>query len=160
MKVTIRPLEKKDNTAIARIIRAVLKEHGVDRPGTVFTDPTTDDLFNLFNTEKALYWVAEIDNEIVGGCGIYPTIGLPADCIELVKLYLLKSTRGTGLGKQLMNNCAEKAKELGFTSLYLETMPELSNAIGLYQSLGYKKLNSSLGNSGHFACDVWMLKTL
>lgn len=160
MKITIRPLEEKDNSTIARIIRTVLKEHGVDKPGTVFTDPTTDNLYKLFLTKKAMYWVAEVDGEIVGGCGIYPTIGLPAKCTELVKLYLLKTVRGLGLGKQLMNKCAEEAKTFGYTSLYLETMPELSNAIGLYESLEYKKLATSLGDSGHFACDVWMLKNL
>ena len=90
MKIELRPITKYDNIAIASVIRSILKEHGVNKPGTVFTDPTTDNLFELFEMENSNYWVALVDNEIVGGCGIYPTIGLPDGCIELVKLYVLK----------------------------------------------------------------------
>lgn len=160
MKIELRPITKYDNIAIASVIRSILKEHGVNKPGTVFTDPTTDNLFELFEMENSNYWVALVDNEIVGGCGIYPTIGLPDGCIELVKLYVLKKARGLGLGKKLMLESAKLATELGYKEIYLETMPELSNAIGLYEELGYKRLNAPLGDSGHFACDIWMLNQL
>ena len=85
---------------------------------------------------------------------------MPKNCIELVKLYVLNKTRGLGLGKKLMLQCAKTASELGYKEIYLETMPELSNAIGLYEELGYQKLKAPLGDSGHFACDIWMLNQL
>jgi len=44
--------------------------------------------------------------------------------------------------------------------MYLESMPELSNAIGMYQKNGFKKITGPLGNSGHTGCDVWMIKEL
>ena len=59
-----------------------------------------------------------------------------------------------------MLESAKLATELGYKEIYLETMPELSNAIGLYEELGYKRLNAPLGDSGHFACDIWMLNQL
>ena len=158
--VFIRPIEKKDNEVIAALIRSVLKEHGVDKPGTVFTDPTTDQLFELFQTDHCAYFVAELNNEIVGACGIYPTKGLPENCVELVKLYVSKEGRNKGVATELMKMSFEKAKNFGFTSVYLETMPELTNAIHLYERVGFELLNHSLGNSGHFACTIWMLKNL
>jgi putative acetyltransferase len=42
--------------------------------------------------------VAEIDNEIVGCCGIYPANGLPRNCAELVKVYLAARSGGKGIG--------------------------------------------------------------
>lgn len=153
----IRAIRQEDNVRLAKVIRGVLTEHGVDRPGTVFTDPTTDALFELFQEDDAFYFVAENGGSILGGSGIYPTKGLPEGCIELVKIYLDANTRGKGVGKLLMQNCIDKAKEFGFTSIYLETMPELSNAIGLYEKMGFKKLDERLGDSGHFACDLWMV---
>lgn len=160
MEYTIRNIRREDNPIIARVIRSVLEEHGMNKPGTVYTDPTTDDLFSLFQAPKSAYYVVESKGEIVGGCGVFPTNGLPEDCAELVKLYLLSSSRGLGIGKTLLEKCSEDAKAMGYQSLYLESMPELSTAIGLYLSLGYQKIDAPMGNSGHFACDLWMTKEL
>ncbi|MFT5780360.1 MAG: putative acetyltransferase [Crocinitomicaceae bacterium] len=156
--VNFRKIESRDNLELAALIRGVLKEHGIDKPGTVYTDPTTDALFELFEREKAIYWIAEMNGRMVGGCGIYPTPGLDADCTELVKLYVNSKTRGLGLGRELMNISINSAIETGYSKIYLETLPELSSAIGLYESLGFKSLSAPLGNSGHFACNLWMLK--
>lgn len=160
MSILIRPIEKKDNSKLAAVIRSVLTEHGMNKPGTAFTDPTTDNLFGLFQVHNSCYWVVEHEDEILGGCGLYPTEGLPLNCVELVKLYLSKELRGQGIGKQLMGMCTKKAIDWSFTQIYLESMPELNNAVGLYEKLGYSVLNKPLGNSGHFACDLWMAKTL
>ncbi|MEZ5034504.1 MAG: hypothetical protein R2796_05915 [Chitinophagaceae bacterium] len=92
MNFTLRPIEANDNPVIAKIIRAVLTEFKVNKPGTVFSDPTTDRLYEVFLTEKSIYNIAELNGEIVGGCGIFPTKGLPKDTCELVKMYLLPHT--------------------------------------------------------------------
>jgi putative acetyltransferase len=160
MDLHIRQIESFDNENVAILIRSVLKEHGVDKPGTVYTDPTTDNLYELFQTPGSVYWLAELEGEIVGACGIFPTNGLPQACAELVKLYVSKSARNKGIGMQLMEKSIQSAKEMGYTSLYLETLPELSKAISLYESLGFKKLEQAMGSSGHFACEIWMLKEL
>jgi putative acetyltransferase len=156
----IRPLIKEDNKEIAAIIRSVLAEFKANRLGTVYYDPTTDDLFSLFQTKRSAYFIATINNEIVGGSGVYPTLDLPEGCCELVKLYLSPFARGEGVGKALIQQCFISAKEFGYKSMYLETMPELSTAVGLYEQLGFKYLQRPSGNSGHFGCDIWMLKDL
>lgn len=160
MSILIRPIEEKDNVKLAGLIRSVLTEHGMNKPGTVYTDPTTDNLFDLFKVNNSCYWVVEQGDAILGGCGLYPTEGLPKNCVELVKLYLSQELRGLGIGKKLMEMCTEAAINLGFTQIYLESMPELNSAVGLYEKLGYSTLNKPMGNSGHFACDLWMVKTL
>lgn len=160
MNADFRQIEANDNIELAAVIRSVLKEHGVDKPGTVYTDPTTDSLFELFQSAGSIYWIATVAGKIVGGCGIFPTSGLPDKCAELVKLYVCSAQRGKGIGLQLMEICFRSAKELGYEQLYLETLPELSKAVGLYQQLGFENLSKPLGDSGHFACNIWMLKSL
>lgn len=157
---SIRFIEPKDNVALAAVIRAALTEFGANKPGTVYFDPTTDNLSALFESPGSVYYVAEKDNEILGGCGIFPTVGLPDKTCELVKLYLAPGSRGTGLGKALMLKAMAWAKEAGYEQVYLETMPELSNAVTMYEKLGYNRLPKSLGNSGHDGCSIWMLKAL
>ena len=159
-KIEFRPIEMQDSKELATLIRSVLEEYGADKPGTVYTDPTTDSLFELFQTKGSFYWIALRGNEIIGGCGIFPTLGLPEKCTELVKLYVSKTSRGTGIGYKLIEICLKQAKEAGYSSIYLETMPELSKAAGLYAQMGFQKLEKALGNSGHFACDLWMLKEI
>ena len=158
--ITIRPIQATDNEALAKVIRDALTEFGANKPGTVYFDPTTDALYELFRTQGAFYYVAIINDELVGGCGIFPTENLPTGTCELVKLYLKSSARGTGLGKQLMLQSMEWAKANGYEQIYLESMPELSKAVSIYENVGFTRLKAPLGNSGHCGCDIWMLKQL
>jgi len=159
-KITIRKIEATDNAALAKIVKGTLAEFGANHPNTVYYDPTTDALFELFQKERAAYNVAEVNGEIVGGGGIYPTDGLPDDTCELVKMYLLPEARGLGLGKILINKCIEQARENGFKKIYLETMPELKQALNVYAKFGFEYLKGPMGNSGHTGCSLWMLKNL
>jgi putative acetyltransferase len=158
--ICIRPIRVSDNSDIAGIIRRTLAEFGANKPGTVYFDPTTDHLSELFSTPASAYFIAEVDGKIAGGSGIYPTPGLPAGCCELVKLYLHSDMRGLGIGIQLMEKCFQQAIHFGFREVYLETMPELRKAIGLYEKAGFTYLPGPLGRSGHFGCDLWMIKKL
>ncbi|GAB2797485.1 GNAT family N-acetyltransferase [Rhabdobacter roseus] len=158
--MTIRPIQQADNQPLADVIRAVFREFGIDRPGTVYTDPTTDRLYELFREPGSVYWVAEKDGVIMGGCGLYPTPGLPPGCAELVKFYLARSVRGQGAGRQLMQRSVESARELGYAQLYLESFPELAQAVSMYEKAGFQPLEGPLGNSGHYACTIWMLKEM
>ncbi|MCF8214008.1 MAG: GNAT family N-acetyltransferase [Chitinophagaceae bacterium] len=158
--INIRPISIADNPLIATIIRSCLTEFGANKPGTVYYDKTTDQLFELFQENGAAYFIAEQEGNIVGGGGIFPSPGLPAGTCELVKMYLLPTARGTGIGAILMNKCMSKAKEMGFVSMYIETLPELKKAISVYEKFGFNYLDKPLGDTGHFGCSVWMLKSL
>ena len=89
--ITIRTISPADNQELAAVIRATLKEFGANRPGTVYFDPTTDQLFELFQTPNSFYQVAIHNDHVIGGGGIFHSDGLPADTCELVKMYLLTS---------------------------------------------------------------------
>ena len=160
MGITIRAIEQKDNPVLAELIRSVFREFKIDRPGTVYTDAATDNLYELFATPKSKYWVAEEEGKILGGCGIYPTKELPEGCAELVKFYLSVESRGKGIGKQLMEMNFGSAGDFGYKQLYLESFPELGKAVGMYKKAGFSHIDHPLGNSGHYACNIWMIKIL
>ncbi|MFA5326810.1 MAG: GNAT family N-acetyltransferase [Prolixibacteraceae bacterium] len=160
VKINIRPIKPDDNKELAVIVRNTLAEFGAARPGTVFFDPTTDDLYELFRMPKSAYFVAESDGKILGGGGIFPTEGLPADTCELVKMYLLPEARGIGLGRTLIEKCLETAREFGFNQIYLETLDELHLALKIYAKFGFEYLKAPLGQTKHFGCGLWMLKQL
>ncbi|QHS60507.1 GNAT family N-acetyltransferase [Chitinophaga agri] len=161
MPVTIRNIIPADNAPLAAIIRATFDEFDtVPKTGTVYSDPETDKLYDLFQTPGSAYFIAEEDGVILGGCGLFPTRGLPEGCAELVKYYLSSAARGKGIGKTLMERTFEGAKELGYKEIYLESFPDFTKAISIYEKADFRYLDKPLGNSGHFACTVWMLKTL
>jgi len=157
----IRPIKQSDNLELAKIIRATLTEFGANHPGTVYYDSTTDALFELFQRPRSVYYVAvNEDGKIVGGGGIFPTEGLPEDTCELVKMYLLPEERGKGLGGLIIVKCLQTAKDLGFDQIYIESMPELVQALKVYERFGFKYLSAPLGDSGHFGCELWMIRAL
>jgi putative acetyltransferase len=158
--IQIRTIQPEDNRQLAQIIRATLTEFGANHPGTVFYDSTTDSLYELFRKELSVYFIAETDGKIVGGGGIYPTIGLPEKTCELVKMYLLPEARGKGLGRLIIEKCLQTAKEFGFEQIYIESMPELNLALKVYERFGFKYLSAPLGDSGHFGCELWMIRKL
>ncbi|TAF93071.1 MAG: GNAT family N-acetyltransferase [Bacteroidetes bacterium] len=153
------PIQPQYNAAIAAIIRNSLAEFGANLPGTVYFDPTTDDLASLFAT-AGKYWVLVQNGEVLGGGGWYPTPGLPKGYAELVKLYLAPKARGLGYGKLLMNKVAHDALNTGYTQLYLESLPQLHQAVKLYTQQGYTAIDAALGESGHFGCTIFMIKKL
>ena len=158
--IRIRTIQPSDNPELAVIVRNTLTEFGANVPGTVYFDPTTDALFELFQTPKSAYFVAEAKGKIVGGGGIYPTEGLSEGTCELVKMYLLPEARGMGLGRTLIERCLETARVNGFQQMYLETLPELHLAVKVYEKFGFEYLSAPLGDSKHFGCGLWMLKKL
>lgn len=160
MSIQIRIIKSTDNAALAKIIRDTFVEFNAPLTGTVYSDPQTDQLYEVFQSEGSAYFVAVLDGELLGGCGVYPTEGLPQGCGELVKFYLSPASRGKGLGRLLMEQTFDAAQKLGYQQLYLETFPELATAVSLYRKAGFYDIDQQLGNSGHYATSIWMLKDL
>jgi putative acetyltransferase len=160
MNVTFRQVEEKDNLALANLIRQVFEEHDAPQTGTIYSDPTTDNLYELFQTAGSVLVIAEVEDKIIGCCGIYPSDELPEDYAELVKFYMSKDARGKGIGRELLEKCIDLAVIYEYTHLYLESLPEYSKAVGMYEKEGFVKLNKPLGKFEHTSCSIWMLKKL
>ena len=158
--IVIRKILPADNPVIAEIIRNSLAEFGANKKGTVYYDESTDHLYELFQKEGSVYYVAEQNGSLLGGAGIYPSPGLPDGVAELVKMYLRREARGLGLGRKMIDMCIDYAAGYGYHTIYLETMPELKKAVSVYEKFGFEYLKGPMGNTGHFGCDVWMQKKI
>ena len=161
----LRPLTKADNSQVADVIRKVSAEYGLTADkGYGVADPTLDDMYSVYDQQGAAYWVVEYQGEIVSGGGFAPLTGEPNVCepnvCELQKMYFLPQTRGHGLAKRIVALSLQLAKQFGYQQCYLETTECLREAVGLYEKLGFEHLDAPLGQTGHDACEVVMLKTL
>ena len=75
-------------------------------------------------------------------------------------MYLYPDVRGIGLGKLLIGKCLDEARRSGYRNVYIETMPELRQALRVYEKFGFEYIDHALGNTGHFGCELWMIKKL
>ena len=156
----IREIKPEDNLQVAQVIREVLIEFGVPKVGTAYEDKATDLMFENYQKEKATYFVIEHHRKIVGGAGIAPLDNFEGNICELQKMYFLPIVRGKGLGTKLISKCLEKAKCYDFESCYLETMPYMDAARALYKKNDFTSLEKPMGNTGHYSCNLWMIKDL
>ncbi|OYU82119.1 MAG: GNAT family N-acetyltransferase [Flavobacterium sp. BFFFF1] len=158
--MVIRQIEKQDNEKVALLIRAVLSEFDVPKVGTAYADPQLDYMFEAYGVPRAVYFVIEENEIIIGGAGIMQLANESDTICELQKMYFLPEARGRGLGNQMMELCLTAAAGFGFEKCYLETMPYMKAAQKLYVLSGFEYLDSPMGCTGHTSCPVWMIKSL
>lgn len=156
----IREIQLEDNPKIAQAIRDILIEFGVPKVGTAYADTILDTLYEAYQFKKAMYYVIEKDRKIYGGAGIKQLDNYTGNVCELQKMYFSPQARGIGLGSEMMKICLQKAKEFGFEKCYLETLPYMESARKLYRKVGFKDLDAPMGDTGHYSCNLWMLKKL
>ncbi|ODN42297.1 GNAT family N-acetyltransferase [Piscirickettsia litoralis] len=159
MRVRLRKITSHDDVAMAQIIRGVLTEFGANRPGFAWQDPEIDYLSCAYDKQGAAYYVIEDDKKIMGGGGLMALAGVAGIC-ELQKMYLLPASRGLGLGMKLIDKLIDTATKFGYQACYLETLLCMEGANHLYQKTGFKRLDQSLGDTGHSSCDAFYVKKL
>lgn len=156
--IKIRSIESRDNEAIAHIILNVFDEYGLlGKDGFSFSDPALYRLSEVYQSENSHYWVVELDGVVSGGVGIGPI--QPGYC-ELQKLFFLPSVRGKGIARRMVLDALEFARQAGYRYCYLESTAVLKESLKLYESVGFKYVTQRVGNSGHHACEILMLKEL
>lgn len=159
-EVLIREIRPADNKEVARVVREVLVEMGVPKVGTAYADAALDRMYETYNVPKATYFVIDDGGEILGCAGVAQLENYDGNVCELQKMYFLKAARGRGLGAKMMQACLDRAREFGFEKCYLETMPYMEDAQKLYRKTGFEYIDAPMGDTGHYSCPVWMLKTL
>lgn len=160
MPVTIRPIEARDDTAVAAIIRRVMPEFGADGPGFALHDAEVDAMAAAYGAPRRAYFVVEEDGRVLGGAGIAPLDNGEADLCELRKMYFLPELRGRGVGGALMERCLDAARHHGYRRCYIETLTGMDAAQALYLRHGFRRIEGSLGSTGHFGCDRFYLREL
>ncbi len=159
--IEYREIKKSDNNPLGEVMEKVLIEYNAVEGGSMLGDPTCFSMYNQYTDKNSIYYVAILNGKLVGGCGVKRISNIDNDGIcELQRMYLLKEARGKKIGKTLIEMCITKAKEFGFNEMYIESFPQMKEAISLYSKNGFYNIDYRIGNTGHDACDVKMLKKL
>lgn len=140
-EITFRSATNEDAEQIKKIVYGVLEEYGlVPEPGG--TDIDLEDIDKHYLQRGGVFEVLEdTRGNIVGTVGLYP-LTYPVDSetpktVELRKMYFLPGLRGHGWGKKTLTRMIERARQLGYKRITLETHSSLKEAIGLYKSFGF-----------------------
>ncbi len=134
------PISSKYDEEMAKIVRSNLKAKGLDIPGTAYFDESLDHLSEYYEKEGRAYYVLLRDGLVAGGVGISEFGGMEG-CCELQKLYLRQDMQGDGYGYMMVRFIEEKARDLGYSRIYLETHTNLAAAIHIYEKLGYERID-------------------
>jgi ribosomal protein S18 acetylase RimI-like enzyme len=99
--------------------------------------------------------VARDGEEIVGCVALRP---LEAGACEMKRLYVRLSARGSGAGRALAEASIARARELGYATMRLDTMPTMNAARALYVSLGFRPIERYNDNpiEGVLFFELWL----
>ena len=130
----LRQATNADAEYITALVFDVLAEYDL-KPDPDGTDADLKDIEQSYFRQGGTFFVLELrDETIVGSYGLCKT---DEQTCELRKMYLPPNHRGKGWGKYMMNHALAQAKNLGFSTMTLETASVLKEAITLYKTFGF-----------------------
>ncbi|MER3482227.1 MAG: N-acetyltransferase [Meiothermus sp.] len=131
MNVTIRP--ERPDTEVSKGLIAELE--------AVLNPLYPPESRHGYSVEKLIqqgvaFFVSRVD-EVPAGCG---GVQLFPDYAELKRMYVRPQFRGLGLGRRMIHHLADYAVQHGMKILRLETGVSQTEAIGLYESFGFRRV--------------------
>lgn len=97
---------------------------------------TYDVLQEELNNPNSEYFVAKLENNILGFAGIWKAV----DDVHITDIVVKKSNRQTGIGSKLLEKLIQTAKSQNFNSITLEVNEHSLPAINLYLKYGFKNV--------------------
>lgn len=94
-----------------------------------------ESLPKMYGPPNGRAFVATEGNEIIG-CGAYRRFD-ETSC-EMKRVFVASKFQGAGLGRNICNELLSAAEKDGYESMKLDTGKIMTEAIGMYQSLGFE----------------------
>jgi len=124
-------------------------EHSVERYATWIADPAY------------AVWIAETALEApIGYAVLSPPqldLAVPADALELKRIYTLAGWQGTGLGPRLIETVIAEARQRGAKDLYLCVYESNARARAFYARHGFTKVGEQYFPVGDTPFTDWVL---
>lgn len=78
------------------------------------------------------------DSELAGGIALRK---IGDGICEMKRLYLRENSRGSGIGRELIEKLIEEARKIGYKKMRLDTFPpKMGKAVQLYESHGFYEI--------------------
>jgi GNAT superfamily N-acetyltransferase len=142
----IRRYEPGDKHAIRRLHDDALNEVGAHL-GTGPWDDDLDDIEGVYLESGGEFLVGILEGEVVAMGAIKR---ISPDAAEVKRMRVKPGLQGRGYGQTLLDDLHDRATDLGYTTLHLDTTVQQRAARGLYLKNGYREVGR--GSIGPFAC--------
>ena len=135
---TIRPVSSDAHVAmVAELLEAYAASLPIDLSHEGFAEEVEGLPGEYVPPRGALLLALDTAGAAVGCVGLRP---LPIqDACEMKRLYVAPTCRGLGLGKALGAAIIREAKNGGYSTMYLDTLPGMKAAQLLYHALGFEQ---------------------
>jgi DNA-binding MarR family transcriptional regulator/N-acetylglutamate synthase-like GNAT family acetyltransferase len=133
------------------------KEYHYDERFEALVAEIVAEFIQNLDTTRERCWIAEKDGERVG------SVLLVKKSAAVAKLRLLlvePSARGLGIGKRLVDECINFARDAGYKKILLWTQSELAAARGIYKSAGFQPVAEERHDSWsrkNLVAETWAL---
>jgi ribosomal protein S18 acetylase RimI-like enzyme len=149
-----------DYKIIADLSTIIWKEHYTDIIGSRQVDymlkkyQTVEAIKDQIE-EGALYYLITHQGSTVGYLSYYKK----KDCLFLSKIYILKESRGKGIGKKTMHFLETTAEHLGYKTLSLTVNKNNKETIKAYEKMGFKQVRDIVIDIGNdFVMDDYLME--
>lgn len=129
----LRPYRQSDHEQVASLHELSPREAG-DHQGDGQLDDDLRDIAAAYTADGGEFWVGEIDGTIAATGAFRQT---PSETAEITRLRVASGYRGRGFGRLMLDKLEERAKELGYVLLHLETPEGEEAARKLFDRAGY-----------------------
>lgn len=102
----------------------------------------TADFLDNYDPVTERCWIAERDGKIIGSIMLVNDRSSQDNAAKLRLLLVEPTARGLGLGQDLVRQCTEFARGVGYSRIHLWTNSILLSARRLYEKEGYKLKSS------------------
>jgi GNAT superfamily N-acetyltransferase len=151
MEIRVRDLGPDEADVVRDLVIAGLTE----RWGAV--DPTLNadlaDLAGAYPGSRTVVATAH-GGTIVGTGTVTPRSTAEA---EVLRMSVARHVRGTGVGRQILDELVDIARAWGAHRVVLETTATWSDAVAFYERCGFRRTHYA---EGAFGCDLWFERLL
>jgi ribosomal protein S18 acetylase RimI-like enzyme len=117
-------------------IRELITEYA----NSLGVDLSFQDLDHELSTLNSFYELILLARDVDRIAGCVALRRIDAETCEMKRLYVRPAFRGMNLGRELATHIIDAARERGYKRMRLDTLPTMTAAIPLYQSLGFVEI--------------------
>ena len=132
--IEVRSAETPDEIEAVRFLVLAHADSLREHPGSEQVRADAEGLPGPYVPPRGRLYLARLDSMPAGCVALRP---IEDSCGEIKRMFVLPTARRNGVGRALMGQLISNAHRMGYASLRLGTLAEMTGAQGLYRELGF-----------------------